>query len=54
MKAMVNGAIPITSRLSPSNLPFLTAGVDMGPSDFLAVDQIYSENAMKSWLKDYW
>jgi glycosyltransferase involved in cell wall biosynthesis len=54
MKAMVNGAIPITSRLVPSNLESLTEGFDMGPTIPLYIGQAYNETEAAKWLNIHW
>lgn len=54
MKAIVNGAIPITSKLVPSNLEILTRGFDMGPTTALTINDTYDEITFETWMKSHW
>lgn len=48
------GAIPITSRLSPSVLPSLTAEHDLGPQEALTVNMAAQPAVLQAWLRDQW
>ena len=49
------GAIPITSRLTPSVLSTLTEGFDLGPAQALTTDTVLQQpSELINWLEKHW
>jgi glycosyltransferase involved in cell wall biosynthesis len=54
LRAMVGGAIPVTSRLRESVLFELTRGFDMGPDRALDLRTASDEAQLSQWLREEW
>jgi glycosyltransferase involved in cell wall biosynthesis len=54
LRAMAAGAIPITSRLTPSVLSTLTEGFDMGPLRPLFVEETGNSSLLNTWVTQQW
>ena len=54
IRAMASGAIPITSRLTPSVPPNLTSIYDLGPEVPLLYPHSQDPDRLIQWLREFW